>query len=244
MSSYFVCSYEHVYGIKSTRRYEFVENSLFGLLLSSRTFNTCIVSTGNCKYIYLHSSIELQRGIGGAWRKMIMILISIEEFPNQHRKFCFFLQLYNFICIFRNIGTMLHIIKCCTGTGILTMPYGFKHAGLFNGVTCTVFLMLFSSYCVNMLVNIHYFQIFSKKHGKTLRSELFHFLGSLRLLLCYVIILMSCKLQLNSEFLFQVKCQYIICKRNRVPMITFSDTLVAALTVGPISLRKLAKYSG
>ncbi|GJQ81742.1 hypothetical protein Trydic_g9181 [Trypoxylus dichotomus] len=91
-----------------------------------------------------------------------------------------------------NIETMLHIIKSCTGTGILTMPYAFMHAGLFNGVTSTIFLMTFTTYCVNMLI----------------------------------------------------KCQYIICKRNRIPMLTYPDTLVAALTVGPKFLRRFAVHSG
>ncbi|KAK9679975.1 Transmembrane amino acid transporter protein [Popillia japonica] len=94
-----------------------------------------------------------------------------------------------------NIETTLHIIKSCTGTGILAMPYGFKHAGLFNGVTCTIFIMSFTTYCILMLV----------------------------------------------------KCQYIICKRYRIPRIpriTYPETLIAALTVGPKILRPFAIRAG
>ncbi|KAI4455820.1 amino acid transporter [Holotrichia oblita] len=112
-----------------------------------------------------------------------------------------------------NIETTLHIIKSCTGTGILAMPYGFKHAGLFNGITCTVFIMSFTTYCVHMLVNIN----------------------------C---IWPSLRLIIRGNCEITVRCQYVICKRYRIPRITYPETLIAALTVGPKLLRPYARRAG
>lgn len=57
---------------------------------------------------------------------------------------------------YRNNETFIHLIKCALGTGIFAMPNAFYHAGYVVAIFCTALLGSICTYCVHMIVNIHY----------------------------------------------------------------------------------------
>lgn len=54
--------------------------------------------------------------------------------------------------IFRNLDTMIHLLKGNIGTGILAMPDAFKNAGLVIGTVGTLFMGIICTHCMHMLV--------------------------------------------------------------------------------------------
>lgn len=53
-----------------------------------------------------------------------------------------------------------------------------------------------------------------------------------------------CRFSVNSRsFIFQVKAQYVLCKRLRVPVLTYPESMKVALEMGPEFLRGFARYS-
>lgn len=51
---------------------------------------------------------------------------------------------------------MVHLLKVALGTGIFAMPNAFNHAGYIVGFIGTIILGSIATYCVHMLVNLHY----------------------------------------------------------------------------------------
>lgn len=45
------------------------------------------------------------------------------------------------------------------------------------------------------------------------------------------------------RFYFQVKAQYAMCKKLKVPVLTYPESMKVALEMGPDCLRGFAKYS-
>ncbi|KAI8430462.1 hypothetical protein MSG28_000731 [Choristoneura fumiferana] len=85
--------------------------------------------------------------------------------------------------------TLVHLLKCSLGTGILAMPQAFARSGLVTGILATVIVGIIVTYCLHVLV----------------------------------------------------RSQYDICKRLRVPLLTYPESMSAALAAGPPSLRALAR---
>lgn len=50
----------------------------------------------------------------------------------------------------------MHLLKVALGTGIFAMPNAFNHAGYLVGFIGTIILGTIATYCVHMLVNLHY----------------------------------------------------------------------------------------
>jgi len=57
-----------------------------------------------------------------------------------------------FYFIFRNLDTMIHLLKGNVGTGILAMPDAFKNAGLFVRTIGTILMGIICTHCIHMLV--------------------------------------------------------------------------------------------
>lgn len=53
---------------------------------------------------------------------------------------------------FRDMDTLIHLLKGSLGSGILAMPLAFAHAGLFLGLVCTFAIGFICTYCVHILV--------------------------------------------------------------------------------------------
>ena len=52
-----------------------------------------------------------------------------------------------------NFGqSLMHLIKCNLGTGLLAMPASFAHTGLVNAIIGLPLLALIATYCVHLLV--------------------------------------------------------------------------------------------
>lgn len=63
-------------------------------------------------------------------------------------------ELLSYLCFnFRNLDTLIHLLKGSLGSGILAMPLAFANAGLFFGVFATVLVGAICTYCVHMLVS-------------------------------------------------------------------------------------------
>ncbi|XP_066148001.1 proton-coupled amino acid transporter-like protein CG1139 isoform X1 [Euwallacea fornicatus] len=88
-----------------------------------------------------------------------------------------------------NLETLLHLIKGCLGTGLLAMPEGFKYSGMIFGIVFFIFIALFATYCIHVLV------------------------GS----------------------------QYILCKKKKVGLLLYGDSIEYACEVGPSCFRKYRK---
>lgn len=52
--------------------------------------------------------------------------------------------------------TFIHLLKCALGTGIFAMPNAFYHSGYVVGLFGTLLLGSIATYCVHMVINIHY----------------------------------------------------------------------------------------
>ncbi|XP_061707880.1 proton-coupled amino acid transporter-like protein CG1139 [Cydia pomonella] len=87
--------------------------------------------------------------------------------------------------------TLVHLLKCSLGTGILAMPQAFARSGLVTGIISTVIVGALCTYCLHVLV----------------------------------------------------RSQYDLCKRLRVPLLTYPESMAAALSRGPPALRVLARPS-
>jgi proton-coupled amino acid transporter len=92
---------------------------------------------------------------------------------------------------FRNVETLIHLLKGCLGTGILAMPEAFKNSGIFNGLVSTFIIGVLCTYCLHVLV----------------------------------------------------KSQYILCKRLKIPILSYPESMKLALESGPQCLRPFAKMS-
>ncbi|CAH0716707.1 unnamed protein product, partial [Brenthis ino] len=88
-----------------------------------------------------------------------------------------------------DLETLVHLLKCSLGTGILAMPQAFARSGLVTGIIATVFVGILVTHCLHVLV----------------------------------------------------RSQYAACKRLRVPLLTYPDSVAAALGCGPEALRRFAK---
>lgn len=51
---------------------------------------------------------------------------------------------------------MVHLLKSALGTGIFSMPMAFSHAGYGVGFVGTIILGSIATYCIHLIVNIHY----------------------------------------------------------------------------------------
>lgn len=50
----------------------------------------------------------------------------------------------------------MHLLKVALGTGIFAMPNAFHHAGYIVGTIATIILGSIATYCVHILVDLHY----------------------------------------------------------------------------------------
>ncbi|XP_023937504.2 proton-coupled amino acid transporter-like protein CG1139 [Bicyclus anynana] len=55
-----------------------------------------------------------------------------------------------------NIETLVHLLKCSLGTGILAMPQAFARAGLVTGIIATVLVGILVTHCLHVLVRSQY----------------------------------------------------------------------------------------
>ncbi|XP_045783865.1 proton-coupled amino acid transporter-like protein CG1139 [Maniola jurtina] len=55
-----------------------------------------------------------------------------------------------------NVETLVHLLKCSLGTGILAMPQAFARAGLVTGVLATVLVGVLVTHCLHVLVRSQY----------------------------------------------------------------------------------------
>lgn len=53
-----------------------------------------------------------------------------------------------------SIGSMIHLLKCFLGSGMLAMPMAFKNSGTLFGVFGTIIVGLICGHCVHMLVSL------------------------------------------------------------------------------------------
>ncbi|CAH2211200.1 jg801 [Pararge aegeria aegeria] len=49
--------------------------------------------------------------------------------------------------------TLVHLLKCSLGTGILAMPQAFARAGLVTGIIATVLVGVLVTHCLHVLVS-------------------------------------------------------------------------------------------
>ncbi|XP_026742220.1 proton-coupled amino acid transporter-like protein CG1139 isoform X2 [Trichoplusia ni] len=87
-----------------------------------------------------------------------------------------------------NWETLVHLLKCSLGTGILAMPQAFARSGLITGIIATVVVGVLVTHCLHVLV----------------------------------------------------RSQYAACKRLRVPLLTYPQSMSAALEAGPPPLRRFS----
>ncbi|CAH0578366.1 unnamed protein product [Chrysodeixis includens] len=87
-----------------------------------------------------------------------------------------------------NWETLVHLLKCSLGTGILAMPQAFARSGLVTGIIATVVVGWLVTHCLHVLV----------------------------------------------------RSQYAACKRLRVPLLTYPQSMSAALEAGPPPLRRFS----
>ncbi|CAH2035354.1 unnamed protein product, partial [Iphiclides podalirius] len=55
-----------------------------------------------------------------------------------------------------DIETLVHLLKCSLGTGILAMPQAFARAGLITGIVATVLVGVLVTHCLHVLVRSQY----------------------------------------------------------------------------------------
>lgn len=55
---------------------------------------------------------------------------------------------------FRNCETLIHLLKCNLGTGILAMPNAFSNSGLLIGVVGTLLIGTLCTYSLHVLVSV------------------------------------------------------------------------------------------
>ncbi|XP_039763925.1 proton-coupled amino acid transporter-like protein CG1139 isoform X1 [Pararge aegeria] len=55
-----------------------------------------------------------------------------------------------------NMETLVHLLKCSLGTGILAMPQAFARAGLVTGIIATVLVGVLVTHCLHVLVRAQY----------------------------------------------------------------------------------------
>ncbi|KPI91888.1 Proton-coupled amino acid transporter 4 [Papilio xuthus] len=55
-----------------------------------------------------------------------------------------------------NLETLVHLLKCSLGTGILAMPQAFARAGLVTGIVATVLVGILVTHCLHVLVRSQY----------------------------------------------------------------------------------------
>lgn len=55
---------------------------------------------------------------------------------------------------FRDGETLTHLLKASLGTGILSMPYAFRNAGLSGGIFLTILVSIICTHCAYILVRI------------------------------------------------------------------------------------------
>lgn len=56
-------------------------------------------------------------------------------------------------CCYRDIGTLVHLLKSSLGTGVLAMPMAFKNGGLIFGFVGTIVVGIICTHCVYILVS-------------------------------------------------------------------------------------------
>jgi hypothetical protein len=56
-------------------------------------------------------------------------------------------------CCYRDMGTLVHLLKGSLGTGVLAMPMAFKNGGLIFGSVGTVIVGIICTHCVYILVS-------------------------------------------------------------------------------------------
>lgn len=64
----------------------------------------------------------------------------------------FVLLVTHFFLIFRDLDTLIHLLKGSLGSGILAMPMAFRNAGLYVGLFATFAIGGICTYCVHILV--------------------------------------------------------------------------------------------
>lgn len=115
-----------------------------------------------------------------------------------------------------NTETLIHLLKGSLGTGILAMPKAFHQAGYLSGLVNTILIGILCTYGLHILVSV--IRCTATKQYQC-----------------------NCEFSMNFGFVgFQVRSQYILCKRRRVPILTYPISMKLALEEGPPALRWLA----
>lgn len=96
------------------------------------------------------------------------------------------------------------------------MPEAFKYAGYVNGVISTCLIGFICVHCLLILVIIE-----AKSYNVVKRN-----------------------FSIGLRFLrFQIRCQYVLCKRHQVPILTYPKLMQLSLQAGPPFLRWLEQPS-
>lgn len=115
---------------------------------------------------------------------------------------------------YRNAETLIHLLKGCLGTGILAMPEAFKYSGMSTGIVSTLIIGFLCTYCLHVLVSSDLFIQPYSRLGLT-----------------------------TSKKIFQVRSQYVICKKRRIALLTYPESMKVACEMGPSCLRKFGPYA-
>lgn len=68
----------------------------------------------------------------------------------------FLVVIISVLYYFRNMETLLHLLKGSLGTGILAMPNAFYHAGYIFGLFATLIIGFTCTYCIHLLIKAEY----------------------------------------------------------------------------------------
>lgn len=107
---------------------------------------------------------EITRRLSNKWRIWSICTSKSPTSANVKKKLCkismainqYVQFVENAFISYRNTETFIHLLKSALGTGIFAMPNAFNHAGYVVGIIGTVLLGSIATYCVHMIVNIHY----------------------------------------------------------------------------------------
>lgn len=64
---------------------------------------------------------------------------------------------------YSNAETLIHLLKCSLGTGILAMPQAFARAGLVTGILATVIVGVIVTHCLHVLVRLLFICFFCER---------------------------------------------------------------------------------
>uniref|UniRef100_A0A182TUH2 Amino acid transporter transmembrane domain-containing protein n=1 Tax=Anopheles melas TaxID=34690 RepID=A0A182TUH2_9DIPT len=151
------------------------------------------------------------------------------------------------------LGTFVHVMKSALGIGILSVPYAFKNGGLVFGVFGAFLFAMLCSHSAHILVSTSY-KICKKERipvlgfAETVEKACVNGPASVRALGTALRNIIDWYLMLTTVVVFivfvgttlrEVSTSYKICKKERIPVLGFAETVEKACANGPASVRAL-----